>query len=192
MSRLTFHAIDVETANADPSSICEIGIVHVRSGAIHSQWSARINPEVPFNPANIAIHGISERDVRDSPTLPQMHEELSRLLGGTILVSHTAFDRVALNEATQKYGLPRILATWLDSAAIARRAWPQRHGVRGWSLAVLAARLGIVFQHHVAVADARVAAEVVMRACDHTGLTLDAWLPEPNRGRCADPATRCG
>ena len=29
---LTFNSIDVETANADRASICQIGIVHVRGG----------------------------------------------------------------------------------------------------------------------------------------------------------------
>ena len=176
MTDLTFTAIDVETANADPSSICEIGIVHVRGGVIGKQWSARINPGVPFDAVNTRIHGISAADIRHSPTLPQMHEELSRLLTGTILVSHTEFDRTALAGALRRYGLRHIQATWLDSAAIARRAWPPRYGVGGWSLAVIAARLGITFQHHVAVEDARVAAEIVLRACEDTGLSLDEWL----------------
>ena len=35
---LTFNAIDVETANADRASICQIGIVHVREGEIADRW----------------------------------------------------------------------------------------------------------------------------------------------------------
>ena len=35
---LTFNAIDVETANADRASICQIGIVHVRDGEIEDTW----------------------------------------------------------------------------------------------------------------------------------------------------------
>ena len=35
---LTFNVIDVETANADRASICQIGIIHVREGNIGDQW----------------------------------------------------------------------------------------------------------------------------------------------------------
>ena len=34
----TFNAIDVETANADRASICQIGIVQVRDGKIRDRW----------------------------------------------------------------------------------------------------------------------------------------------------------
>ena len=80
--------------------------------------------------------------------------------------------------ATDKYGLEPIQADWLDSASIARRAWPERYRQRGWRLANIAADLGIAFRHHDAVEDARAAAEIVLRACRHTGLDIDGWLQE--------------
>ena len=176
MSAATFNAVDVETANADPASICEIGIVQVQDGVINGQWSTLINPCEPFNPDNTSIHGIAEETVRDSPTLRECYPELAQMMAGTILVSHTDFDREALDAATRKHGLPTIRATWLDSAMIARRAWPHRYGTRGWSLASIAARLGIDFRHHVAVEDARAAAEIVLRACEQKQLTLEDWF----------------
>ena len=176
LSRPTFKSVDVETANADPSSICEIGIVHVNQGVFVSQWSTLINPCVPFNADNVAIHGIREETVQSSPTLPNSYAELSQRLTGGIIVSHTDFDRMALAAAARKHGLQPIRATWLDSALVARRAWPHRYGTRGWSLAAVAARLGIQFQHHVAVEDARAAAEIVLRACDRKQLSIEDWL----------------
>lgn len=176
MEQGTFNAIDVETANADPASICQIGIVHVRTGAIHSEWQTLLNPETRFRASNIAIHGISEESVRHSPTLPDVYEEISGQIEGDILVSHTAFDRVALEGAMRKYHLPPIRAKWLDSAAIARRTWPRQQSRGGWSLAALAAMLGIEFRHHVAVEDAWVAAEIVLRACESRGLSIEDWL----------------
>ena len=176
MRNLTFNAIDVETANADPSSICQIGVVRVRNGEIGEQLSVLINPEVRFNPVNVGLHGIDEYGVRDSKTLPQIYRELQRLLEGTVLVSHTTFDREALDGATDRYGLERVRATWLDSAAIARRAWPGRYRRRGWRLANIAADLGITFRHHDAAEDARAVAEIVLHSCRHTGLDIDGWL----------------
>lgn len=176
MSAPTFTAVDVETANADPSSICEIGIVQVHNGVVHNQWSTLINPRELFNTDNIAIHGIRKETVQTSPTLPEAYPELSRMLTGTILVSHTDFDRVALTDAARKQGLPPIQATWLDSDTVARRAWPHRYGTHGWSLAAVAAQLGIQFRHHVAVEDARAAAEIVLRACEQKQFSLQDWL----------------
>ena len=135
-----------------------------------------INPCESFNPDNIAIHGIAAEDVQVSPTLPDCYPDLVRLLSGSILVSYTDFDREALAGAADKYGLPPIEATWLDAATVARRAWPHRYGTRGWSLPAVAGRLGIRFQHHIAVEDARAAAEIVLRACEQKQLDLEDWL----------------
>ncbi len=92
---LTFTAIDVETANADRESICQIGIVYVQNGEIVDRWQTLVDPECDFDPWNVAIHGIDRAVVSGSPTLPQVRGELRRRLRGSVLVSHTSFDRVA-------------------------------------------------------------------------------------------------
>ena len=175
MANLTFNAIDVETANADPSSICQIGIVQVRAGRIAKCVSTLVNPEMAFNCFNVSLHGISEHTVRHSETLLQIHQKMRSLLGGTVVISHTSFDKMALNRAMEKNGLASLEATWLDSAMIARRAWPKRYR-RGWSLAKIAGDLGISFRHHDAVEDARAAGEIVLHACRQTGLDIDGWV----------------
>ncbi len=173
----TFTAIDVETANADPSSICQLGIVRVTSGAVKECLSVLVNPETQFNEFNVRLHGIDESLVRDSKTLPQIYGWLQNLLDGAILVSHTAFDQIALERAAKKYSLRPFQSAWLDSAAIARRTWPRRYG-KGWSLARIAADLHIEFRHHDAVEDARAAAEIVLHACQRTGVDIDYWFTQ--------------
>ena len=69
----------------------------------------------------------------------------------------------------------------MDSAQIARRAWPEKYGRRGWTLANVSADLGITFQHHDAMEDARAAAEIVLRACRHTGTDIHGWLERTGR-----------
>ena len=140
MGNKTFNAIDVETANADPSSICQVGIVRTRDGEIKEQLSFLVNPEQGFNPVNIRLHGIDESRVRGRQTLPPVARRLRRLLEEAVLVSHTEFDRIALDGAMRRYVLAPIPAIWLDSAMIARRAWPDKYG-RRWSLAVIAGGL---------------------------------------------------
>ena len=172
MGNLTFNAIDVETANERPASICQIGIVQVRVGRIGESLSVLVNPEEHFSAFNVRLHGIGPDAVQDCATLPDLCAQLRRLLEGTVLVSHTSFDRVAFDGAARKYRLMPIRTTWLDSAMVARRAWPDKYGRRGYNLANVAADLGISFNHHDALEDARAAAEIVLHACLDTGLDI--------------------
>ena len=178
---LTFNAIDVETANADRASICQIGIVHVRDGAIVDQWQTLIDPEDWFDPMNVSIHGIDEAAVRNCPTLPEVRGELRDRLRGSLLASHTAFDRVAFERAMKRYELEQLEVTWIDSAMIARRAWPERYGRRGYGLKNIAVDLGIEFRHHDALEDARAAAEIVLRACGEVEADIPGWLGRVQR-----------
>ena len=173
-SNLKFTAIDVETANQSRSSICQVGIVDVYKGEVQDSVCFEVNPEEKFSSFNVGIHGIDEEAVKDSKTLPQIYDELSRRIGGTVLVSHSGFDRDALDKAANKYGLQPIQATWLDSSIIARHAWPKYKS--GWRLKRIADDLDITFKHHDAGEDARVAAEIVLRACEHTGVDIYGWI----------------
>jgi DNA polymerase-3 subunit epsilon len=50
-----FIAIDVETANADISSICQIGIVEFQDGKIINQWETLVNPSARFDAILIKV-----------------------------------------------------------------------------------------------------------------------------------------
>ena len=173
---LTFNAIDVETANPDRASICQIGIVHVVEGKIDGCWQTLINPKDWFDEENVLIHGIDEKDVKNCPTLPEVRGELRKRLRGSVVVSHTSFDRVAFERAMTLWNLEQLQVTWLDSAKIVRRAWPEQFGRKGYNLKNVAAVLGIQFTHHDALEDARACAEIVLCACAETGNDIDRWL----------------
>ncbi len=175
---MTFNSIDVETANADRSSICQIGITHVVDGKVVDTWQSLINPEDWFDEMNIDIHGIKPKHVKHSPTLPQVRNELRKRLRGMVLVSHTAFDRVAFERAMKKYDLEQLQVTWLDSARIIRRAYPERYGQRGYGLGNVAQDMGIEFNHHDALEDAKAAALIVLNTCKETDTDIDYWLEE--------------
>ena len=172
---LTFNAIDVETANADRASICQIGIIQVRDGVIADHWQSLINPNAWFDPLNVSIHGLNANDVRNSPSFSDIRGELDRL-SESILISHTSFDRVALERALKEHGLEPLRVTWLDSARIVRRAWPEQYGKSGWGLKDVATNLDISFNHHDALEDAKAVAEIVLRACTSTDTGIVDWL----------------
>lgn len=170
-----FTAIDVETANADMASICQIGIVKYENGSLIDEWSSYIDPEDFFDGINIAIHGIDEDLIQGAPTYPQVFEVLRAYLDGSVTVCHTHFDRVATQRACQRYGMPVPEAKWLDSARIARRTWDECCD-RGYGLYDVCRLLGYDFKHHDALEDARAAAYIVTAAIAETGLDLEAWF----------------
>lgn len=119
---MRFVAIDVKTANADMASICSIGVAAFENGALTSEWYSLIDPDDFFDPVNISIHGISERDVQSAPTFRNAASEIDRLLGGHVVVTHTHFDRVAMHQAAGRWSITAPSCAWLDSARVARRA----------------------------------------------------------------------
>lgn len=120
---MDFIALDVETANPDLASICQIGIVEFQEGKISSELERLVNPEDYFDGMNVFIHGIDEKDVMGQPTWQEIYKNVSDLLTGKIVVSHTAFDRTSLLRACEKYGVKPIECNWLDSARVVRRTW---------------------------------------------------------------------
>jgi len=66
----TFVAIDVETANADRSSICQIGAVRVENGIVTDTFATLVDPETCFDPWNTQIHGITADMVQGQPAFP--------------------------------------------------------------------------------------------------------------------------
>jgi DNA polymerase-3 subunit epsilon len=172
---MSYFALDVETANADYSSICQIGIVHFQDGHIVDKWSSLVNPEAYFDPFNTSIHGITENDVRDSPTFDTIHNLIAEKITGQITVHHMPFDRIAVTRACLEYNLEIIQPKWLDSAKIARRTWEQ-FAYKGYGLANIAGYLGIEFGHHDALEDAIAAAKIVHHACKQTQRTIEDWL----------------
>lgn len=174
---MDFVAITVETANPDLASICQIGIASVQSGKVIDQWSTVVDPEDFFDPINIEIHGIDESHVIGAPTFADVYPDFRRRTAAAVIVSHTGFDRVAVTSAIERYGLPGDgTQVWLDSARVARRAWPDKYATRGYGLANVAADLGISFMHHGAGEDARAAAEIMLRACETAALDIEAWI----------------
>lgn len=176
----SFVAIDVETANAFMGSICQIGLVRFEGGKEVGRRSWLIDPGESFSPVNVRIHGIDERTVRGMPSFAERHPELAEFTSNAITVSHTHFDRVAVAQACANHGVGQLVCRWLDSARVARRAWPQV-ARQGYGLAALAERLGITFRHHDAVEDAWAAGVILQRAIEETAVPLEAWFDRVRR-----------
>ncbi len=171
---MDFVAIDVETANADMASICQIGIATYSNGLLIDEWSTLVDPEDYFDQINIDVHGLDENTVCGSPTFAEVEQIVTRLLVGSVCVSHTHFDRVSLSRVYEKYQLEMVNSVWLDSAMVARRAWPE-FSRKGYGLKNICEKIGYSFKHHDALEDAKASGVILVEAGKETGLDLAAW-----------------
>jgi DNA polymerase III subunit epsilon len=166
---LTFIALDFETANEQRDSVCAAGIALVENGKLIEKkaWLVR-PPELYFDPFNVAIHGITARDVHDKPEFDVFWESVLReYLDGRIVLAHNAgFDFSVLRKVFTRYSMPFPELTYSCTRLIARKAWP---GQMSYALDQLAGRLGITFKHHDAGEDAFACAQVAQAACAHSG-----------------------
>ena len=177
---MQFVAIDVETANPDMGSICQIGIAKFVEEQLTDEWSTLVDPEDYFDDVNVAIHGIEPRMVRGQPKLPQIADRLRTTLENTVSVCHTHFDRVALTRAYIKYKLDPISTSWLDSARVVRRAWKDL-AWKGYGLANICNKIGYEFKHHDALEDAKAAGYVLLAALRESQQDIEAWKHRVNQ-----------
>lgn len=176
---MDFNAIDVETANADYSSICQIGIVKYLKGELVDEWKTYVNPEDDFSPINSHIHGINDEIVQGAPKLTEVADLITSYLDNAITICHTHFDRVALKQAFEKYSIEGPRTIWLDTARVARRTW-SKYAWSGYGLGNICNDLGYKYRAHDALEDAKAAAYVLKKAIEISGISLEDWLEEVN------------
>jgi len=161
---MRFYSLDVETANPDQASICQIGIGVFEDDKLVDTWKSYINPQDYFHWRFIEIHGIDSLTVKRKPTFPKVYPKLRRLLENNIVVHHSPFDRIAFHKAFNKYGLEPFEAKWLDSVNVAKQAFGDGSLEGGYNLANLAAYLDIEFRHHDALEDAIACGLIIIKA----------------------------
>jgi DNA polymerase-3 subunit epsilon len=172
---MDFVAIDVETANPNMASICQIGLVVCENGSLSQEWKTYVNPEDYFSGVNISIHGINESTVEGSPIFPEVSDTLHDFLENKVVVCHTHFDRTALYQSAQRYEVRAPACAWLDSAQVARRVWKECSS-SGYGLSAVCQMLGYEFKHHDALEDAKAAAHIILAASDTSGIDLEEWV----------------
>jgi len=158
-----FVAIDFETANAQPCSICAVGVVVVRNHIITNSAYQLIRP-VPnyYHYINIGVHGITAADTADAPQFPEVWEQIDLLIDGLPLVAHNKrFDERCLKAAFRYFELTypdyEFLCTLVASRRVFGKSLPNHR------LPTVAAACGYSLNHHHnALADAQACAAIAM------------------------------
>lgn len=107
MKTMNFVALDVETATAKRSSVCQLSLVFVNDGQIDEKRTWLIQPpENKYSAFNSSLHGIDAETTANAPTFPEVWPEIKQFLDGQTVVAHfTGFDMYALRDALDLYEL---------------------------------------------------------------------------------------
>lgn len=183
---MRFASIDFETANEKRHSPCAVGIVVADEQEIVDEFYSLINPLMEFSSFNTGIHGITSRDVTDAPSFAEVWPTIRSYLTEDIAVAHNAsFDMSVIRNTLDYFQIAYPEMDYLCTANISRKAWP---GLSNHKLNTVAAYHGIMFEHHHALEDARVAANVFQYAIQQNGGTIDSLLAhcQMQKGRIFD------
>lgn len=172
-----FVVIDVETANPDMSSICQVGLAVYENGERVATHSILIDPEDEFDEFNIAIHGITAEQVKGCPNFADALPEVAGVVRDSVVASYGHFDKAAISQACAAHKVDLPISAWLNLHPVVRRAWPDEATAHGVALAKTSKRLGVILiNHHDAEADAIAAGEIFIKAMQVSGLGVQEWL----------------
>ena len=141
-----FIAIDFETANQEPSSVCSVGVIMVREGQIVDSFYSLIQPEPNYyNYWCQRVHGISQDDTDDAPVFSKVWQ----------------FDEGCLKAVFKVYQMDYPDYRFYDTLTASRRQFGQ--SLPNHQLQTVASACGYDLQnHHHALADAEACAAIAL------------------------------
>lgn len=166
-----FAAIDFETANNEPTSVCSVGIVIYRDGIETDRFYSLIKPEPEYyNYYCTRTHGLSEDDTRNAPVFPDVWKQIAPKLEGLPLVAHNkAFDQTCLKAVMRMYQMDYIYDEFYCTLSQARKTFGRSLGDCKLPTVALACGYNLS-NHHNALADAEACAAIALKI-----------IPEPER-----------
>ena len=159
-----FAAIDFETANGNPCSVCSVGVVVVKNGIVTDKFYKLIHP-VPnyYSPGNVSVHGLTRADTDSADTFPEVWAEVVPLIEGLPLVAHfSRFDDNCLKAAFRRFDMTYPDYEFYCTCMAARRVFGKT--LPNHKLPTVAKKCGYDLErHHHALADAEAAAVIAIK-----------------------------
>lgn len=159
-----FAAIDFETANECPSSVCSVGIVVVKDGEMTNTFYSLIHPEPDYYKWFCQqVHGLCSADTDLAPIFPKVWAQIEPLIEGLPLVAHNArFDEGCLKSVFKIYQMDYPDYEFYDTLAASRNLFGRR--LPNHQLQTVAAACGYdLTNHHHALADAEACAAIALK-----------------------------
>lgn len=158
-----FAAIDFETANEQPTSVCSVRIVVYRDGEETDRFYSLIKPEPDYYKYwNIQVHGITPTDTYSADIFPKVWAHIEPLIEGLPLVAHNSpFDERCLKSVFRCYQMDYPDYIFFDTCSTSRR---KLKSLPNHQLQTVAAACGyIMANHHHALADAEACAIIAKK-----------------------------
>ncbi|MGO3058510.1 exonuclease domain-containing protein [Halomonas sp. AOP43-A1-21] len=152
---------DTETTGLElrrGDTVISLGACRIVNGRLLASdvFDHYVNPQRPIPAASTAIHGITDNDVIDAPSLIPVLAHFHDYIGDAVLLAHNAaFDMLAISQNSVLFDMP-VLDTLLISRAL-------DEALDGHDLDSLVQRYGLIFptgMRHTALGDARVTGEL--------------------------------
>ena len=158
----SFAAIDFETANAERTRVCSVGVVVVRDGVITDRFYSLIQPEPNYYTYWCQrVHGLGHSDTDDAPVFPDVWAQIEPLIDGLPLIAHNkSFDENCLKAVFRCYQMDYPDYEFHCTCQAAKRLLKQLPNHR---LPTVAEYCGYPMQnHHHALADAEACAIIAL------------------------------
>ena len=105
LKNISFCVFDLETTGGNHKSdkIIEIGLVKIENLKITEQKDYLINPEIKIPDFIQKLTNICEEDVKDSPVIEEVIDDIVEFMGDSVLVAHnTSFDVPFFNSVLRR------------------------------------------------------------------------------------------
>ncbi|AKP66588.1 helicase C-terminal domain-containing protein [Companilactobacillus ginsenosidimutans] len=160
----SYAVVDLETTNAnwhDNGRIIQFGCALIENGEITKVFNQKVNPEVPIPSRITALTGLSDKDVKDSPTFKQVAPDIFKLLKNRVFIAHNVnFDLPFLNRELNRVGLNELNVKAIDTVELSQIMFPT---VSSYKLQDLTSYLSIEHDNpHSADSDALVTAKLFL------------------------------
>lgn len=160
----SYAVVDLETTNAnwhDNGRIIQFGCALIEDGEIVKIYNQKINPQVPIPSRITALTGLSDEDVRDSPTFEEMAPKIFKLLKNKVFIAHNVnFDFTFLNREFKRIGMNELNIKAIDTVELSQILFPT---ISSYKLQDLTGYLSIQHDNpHSADSDALVTAKLFL------------------------------
>lgn len=146
--------LDVETTGLDYTKerMVEFAAIRLENGKMKDRFETLINPEQHIRKSSIAVHGITEDDVKDAPTEAEVMPMILDFIGDYPIVAHNViFDYSFINEASLRTTGNPITNARIDSQMMFKEIYPE---LESCGLESLMTKFNVEFStRHRAMAD---------------------------------------
>lgn len=175
--------LDTETTGyGQTDEVIEIAVMDLQGQVV---FYSLVKPTKPIPHTSIAIHGITEDDVKDAPKWIEIYDTLVELLKNrTIIAYNAAFDWRLIEQTSAKYGLEMFAAEWkcvMNAYSFYKGDWNSKFGNYKWyKLKDAASSFGISPKDplHRSLADTHLTLELTKKLASidlDTDLSLQAY-----------------